>query len=464
MLRERKILLGCGLAALDAAMMSLAYFCLTVFSLGDNSARQFLVTATPTLLVATTFILTMYLLGAYQSQRRSSRVAEVRLIARAALMTALALPTFSSMLRHSTGQHVAAGWEFVGLSLLTVGSGRLVVRTILRTLRSRGHNLHYYLVAGTGPRARELAAEVLLHSSWGIEVIGHLIVPGDLPESAPATGVLGKLEDLDAILESRVADGIFLVADEIPAPLLRQALECCRRFGIQAFVDLHPFAELCGTLTVSQFAKSPLLVIAHTRLGVRHEMLKRAFDFLGAAVGLVLLSPLLLLITVSIKLGSSGPVLFRQLRVGVNGRTFTMLKFRSMVENAEHLHAAIACHNEMSGPVFKMRDDPRVSGVGRYLRMWSLDELPQLWNVLGGDMSLVGPRPPLPREVGQYESWQRRRLSVRPGLTCLWQVSGRNQIDFDAWMKLDLEYIDHWSWWLDLKILCRTLPAMLRGQ
>jgi lipopolysaccharide/colanic/teichoic acid biosynthesis glycosyltransferase len=167
----------------------------------------------------------------------------------------------------------------------------------------------------------------------------------------------------------------------------------------------------------------------------------------------------------AIKLTSGGNVLFRQTRCGLNGRFFTLYKFRTMVEDAEERRAGLLHLNEMKGgPVFKLKSDPRVTWFGRFLRRYSLDELPQLWNVLRGDMSLVGPRPPIPEEVAQYQRWQRRRLAMKPGLTCLWQVSGRNELDFDRWMQLDLEYIDSWSPWLDFKILLRTIPAVLSGK
>ena len=181
------------------------------------------------------------------------------------------------------------------------------------------------------------------------------------------------------------------------------------------------------------------------------------------AAPMPLAAPVMIGTAIAIKLTSKGPVFFRQVRAGRHGRKFTMLKFRSMVVDAEALRAKLAHLNEMTGPVFKIKKDPRITSIGRIIRATSVDELPQLINVLIGDMSLVGPRPPLPSEVGQYEPWQRRRLSVKPGLTGLWQVSGRNQVDFEQWMALDLEYIDNWSLWLDLKIIFRTVPAVLRG-
>ena len=174
--------------------------------------------------------------------------------------------------------------------------------------------------------------------------------------------------------------------------------------------------------------------------------------------------PVIAVVVLLIKLTEGGQVLYTQTRCGLNGRRFKLYKFRTMVEGAEDRKQDLLHLNEMSGPVFKLSSDPRVTNLGRFLRRFSLDELPQLWNVLRGDMSLVGPRPPIPAEVANYQRWQRRRLSMKPGLTCLWQISGRNQLDFDHWMQLDLEYIDHWSPWLDLKILAKTVPAVLSGR
>jgi lipopolysaccharide/colanic/teichoic acid biosynthesis glycosyltransferase len=176
---------------------------------------------------------------------------------------------------------------------------------------------------------------------------------------------------------------------------------------------------------------------------------------------MIILSPILVATAIAIKIDSSGPILFRQKRVGLNGRNFTLYKFRSMVKNAEKMREQIEHLNEMSGPVFKIRDDPRLTKVGKFIRKFSIDELPQLFNVLKGDMSLVGIRPPISEEVKKYERWQRRRLSMKPGITCIWQVSGRNKVDFDQWMRMDLNYIDNWSLKLDFKLLLKTIPAVL---
>lgn len=195
-----------------------------------------------------------------------------------------------------------------------------------------------------------------------------------------------------------------------------------------------------------------------------YRVLKRVVDFAGAFFGLIILSPLLLFLRILIKLTSPGRVIYHWNVIGRGGKPFRGYKFRTMVENADEIKAELLNDNEMKGPVFKMTDDPRITPIGKVMRKYSIDELPQLWSVLKGDMSLVGPRPCFYQEWEQYEPWQRRRLSVKPGITCLWQVSGRNKIrDFDEWVKLDLEYIDNWSLWLDFKILLKTVWVVLRG-
>ena len=188
-----------------------------------------------------------------------------------------------------------------------------------------------------------------------------------------------------------------------------------------------------------------------------YEVIKRTIDIVCSFVGILVLSPLFIVIAIIIKLTSKGPVFFSQKRVGKYGREFDMYKFRSMVVNAEELKEKLAAQNEMSGPMFKMKDDPRVTKVGKFIRKTSIDELPQLWNILKGDMSLVGPRPSLPKEVAQFEDWMYKRLEVKPGLTCYWQVSGRNNIDFEDWMKLDVKYVKERNLWIDIKLICKTV-------
>ncbi|MDU2460591.1 MAG: sugar transferase [Clostridium sp.] len=191
-----------------------------------------------------------------------------------------------------------------------------------------------------------------------------------------------------------------------------------------------------------------------------YEVSKRALDVIASFLGLVILSPILLIVAILIKLESKGPAIFSQSRIGLNGKEFKMYKFRSMVQNAEELKEKLAKQNEMSGPMFKIKNDPRVTKVGKFIRKTSIDELPQLLNILKGDMTLVGPRPSLPREVEKFESWMLKRLEVKPGLTCYWQVSGRNNIDFYDWMKLDLKYVNDMSFWLDIKLIFKTVAVL----
>jgi exopolysaccharide biosynthesis polyprenyl glycosylphosphotransferase len=227
---------------------------------------------------------------------------------------------------------------------------------------------------------------------------------------------------------------------------------------------MNIFPHTRAAVQLEELDGMPILTYSTTPTNVLQLFAKRAIDVTVSVSLLVIALPVILAIAAAIKLSSSGAVLFRQTRCGLNGRVFTLYKFRTMVEDAEHRRRDLQHLNEMDGPVFKLRRDPRVTVVGRWLRRFSLDELPQLWNVLRGDMSLVGPRPPIPEEVAQYQRWQRRRLSMKPGLTCLWQISGRNEVDFDRWMQLDLEYIDSWSPMLDFKILLKTIPAVLSGR
>ena len=188
-----------------------------------------------------------------------------------------------------------------------------------------------------------------------------------------------------------------------------------------------------------------------------YEIFKRIIDIIGAGLGLILLSPIIAIVACAVKVTSKGPIFFSQKRVGKNGELFEMYKFRSMVVNAEELKENLEDQNEMSGPMFKIKDDPRVTKVGKFIRKTSIDELPQLWNILKGDMSLVGPRPSLPKEVEQFDNWMFKRLSVRPGLTCYWQVSGRNNIDFEDWMKLDVKYVEERNIWIDIKLIFKTI-------
>ena len=267
------------------------------------------------------------------------------------------------------------------------------------------------------------------------------------------------------LLHEHSANGVILVSQHIYFGQIEQAIEVCEREGVEVWLIADFFKTQLSRTRVDEFYGRPMLVFSTGPEQSWPVLLKQVLDFIGASLLLVVLAVPLLLVGLAVRLTSPGPVFFRQARSGLNGRPFTMLKFRSMVSDAEQLQHELAALNEMSGPVFKVTNDPRITRLGRWLRRYSIDELPQLINVWRGEMSLVGPRPLPVDEVQRFDDLaHRRRLSVKPGLTCLWQVSGRNNVcDFKEWVRLDLEYIDHWSLWLDVKILCRTIPAVFSG-
>ena len=269
-----------------------------------------------------------------------------------------------------------------------------------------------------------------------------------------------------ALLHEHSANVVIVNLAGMDPVVVQPVLAACEREGVETIVHTALLHSPVFRPEIGLFAGSPMVCYRPQVVPATHLLAKRLADYAGAAVLLVLLAPVFVVVALAIRLTSPGPVIFRQRRCGLNGRPFEMLKFRSMTSNAEQRQAELAVFNEMSGPVFKLSNDPRITPVGRFLRRHSLDELPQLWNVMRGEMSLVGPRPLPVEEVHRFaDHAHRRRLSVMPGLTCLWQVRGRNEIsDFNEWVRLDLEYIDNWSLWLDVKILLATVPVALLGR
>lgn len=353
--------------------------------------------------------------------------------------------------------------DFFSLLLPLVGLARLLV---FRPLARREEPIDDVLVVGTGPSARHTGT-TLEQKHPRRRLLGFLRPnTGPARMQVPRERVLGSVrEDLERILRAHPVGEVYVALRTTECGRdVEAVIRVCERLGIPFALPAvpvpmgrarpaNPNSIPDGYLHFVPFASRPA-----------QRAVKRLFDIVASAAALLVLSPLLLGVALIIKLTSRGPVFFAQERVGLHGRTFRMLKFRSMVVNAEALKAKLAAQNEQSGPVFKMKNDPRITPIGRFIRKYSIDELPQLINVLRGDMSVVGPRPPVPPEVAQYEPWQRRRLSVRPGLTCIWQVSGRNQISFEEWMYLDMRYIDHWSFWSDLALILRTVPVVLTGR
>jgi exopolysaccharide biosynthesis polyprenyl glycosylphosphotransferase len=281
---------------------------------------------------------------------------------------------------------------------------------------------------------------------------------------------LGPIANIGTEIVKRQVGEVLIVLDSLGLKERDHILEVCCRLGRRARIIPEfalPFESGASQIMSSRpegFWGLPSIVVSTVQWKSEQEFVKRLIDIVGSATLLILLSPLLALIAMAVKLSSPGPILYRWRVLGRNNREFVGYKFRTMLANADEMKSALMAFNEMTGPVFKIKKDPRVTRLGRILRKFSLDELPQLWSVLRGDMSLVGPRPPSPSEFERFEFWQMRKLSIRPGMTCLWQVHGRNDIrDFDEWVKLDLRYIDHWSLWLDFRILLRTAWVVIAG-
>ncbi|HET7710724.1 MAG TPA: sugar transferase, partial [Thermoanaerobaculia bacterium] len=303
---------------------------------------------------------------------------------------------------------------------------------------------------------------------WGYKILGFVSDGHRLANGWSRYRIFGSVPDLKRILEgaliSEPIDEIVFAVTRKKLDEMKQIFLLCEELGIRTRVAMNFFQNHVARIEIEELEGVPFLTFTTTPSNETHLALKRALDIAVSFLLLMLALPVIVLVSAAIKVTSPGSVLFKQKRIGLNGRMFTLYKFRTMIEDAHERRGEVRHLNEMTGPVFKAKSDPRVTRVGKILRRFSLDELPQLWNVLKGDMSLVGPRPPIPEEVASYHRWHRRRLSMKPGLTCLWQISGRNNIDFDRWMQLDLQYIDNWSPSLDLKILLRTIPAVLSGR
>lgn len=343
---------------------------------------------------------------------------------------------------------------------------RFTFRGILKYIRRRGYDFREILIVGRNDRAAQLVKKIEESPELGLRILGFLDAPNgeNGVKFSPKYKLMGGLDDLEGILRDQVVDEVFIF---LPIKSfyseIEKVLRICEHVGVEVKIPTDLFSLGLAKSTVSLYGDVSVIDLYTSPKMTWQLIAKRLMDITTSAFMLGLLSPLFVLVSIIIKATSEGSVFFKQQRVGYNGRTFNCLKFRTMVENAEELQKDLLALNEMEGPVFKIKNDPRVTKVGGILRKTSIDELPQLINVLKGEMSLVGPRPPIPSEVNQYDLADRRRLSMRPGITCLWQVNGRNSVPFEKWMELDRQYIDQWSLWLDFKILAKTIPSIMRG-
>ncbi|MBI5643978.1 MAG: sugar transferase [Deltaproteobacteria bacterium] len=399
----------------------------------------------------------------YHSIRTQSVLSSLWSVTKTALMGGLFLMT-SIFVFKIWGLSRAFIFIFILVNTSAFAVERLLLHAFFHHIRRRGYNYRNVLIIGTGNRAIRFFDTISSHPEWGLKISGFIDKdPGKKGRMIQGKSILGTLEEIQGILIEHHIDSVVFVGPRNWLDEVEKIIVPCETIGVQIQIACDFYPNTLSKIHFDTLGNWPLLAFMPPPHYGGFIFVKRAIDVAFSALVLFFAAPLFIFTAAGIKLTSPGPVFFRQKRCGLSGRVFELLKFRTMVNGAESIKSSIEHLNEMSGPVFKVRNDPRITPFGRFLRKFSLDEFPQFINVLKGDMSIVGPRPPIPNEVEKYDYSQRRRLSVKPGITCLWQVAGRNKIGFSDWVKLDLEYIDKWSMSLDLKIILKTIPAMLKG-
>lgn len=405
-------------------------------------------------------------LGLYHSKRLGSFSSEMIDLSKASALATMLLFAVGIVFRIQTITPRLL-LHFLPLTLVCLVVSRVVLRRTLELVRRCGHNLRYVLIVGTNSRAVTFAEAMTAKPELGYTLAGFVddAWVGPLLASHTEPKLASNIAGFRSYLRNHIIDEVVLA---LPIKSFYdqegELLQICEEHGVVVRVLTDLFENGTASTEVAQVGNDFLLSYYRVPTDKIGLGLKRLVDVVGSSLLLILFSPIMLAAFIFVKLDSKGPAFFSQERIGLNKRRFRIFKFRSMVTNAEMLQVHLESVNEVQGPVFKIKDDPRTTRVGKILRKTSIDELPQLFNVIRGDMSLVGPRPlPVRDYTGFNRDWQRRRFSVRPGITCLWQVSGRSAISFDQWMRLDMEYIDRWSLWLDIKILAKTIPAVVRG-
>lgn len=405
-------------------------------------------------------------LGLYDSKRLSTINQEIPDILKATALVTLTTAGVALSLNIDmiSSEFLLVFW--ISLTLL-MSFSRIGVRKLLSWMRRKGRNLRNIVIVGTNPRALEFAQHIRAKPEIGYRLLGYVDEPWEKLDYQHLEGfpLVSSLESFHAFIRTFSIDEVL-----IALPLrsyyqqASQIVTQCEEQGIRVRMLGDLFSPKLAKSALDEVGNYPTLTHHTGAIGDEAILIKRMIDLLLAVPSVILLLPFFAFIAAVLKLTSSGPVFFIQERVGLNKRLFPLIKFRTMVPEAERLQAELEHLNEVEGAAFKITNDPRITPLGHLLRKTSIDELPQLFNVINGDMSLVGPRPLPIRDLQEFnEDWQRRRWSVRPGLTCLWQVSGRSSLSFTKWMELDLQYIDRWTVWLDLKILFKTIPAILKG-
>jgi len=346
----------------------------------------------------------------------------------------------------------------IDISMLFIS--RIILHSILKKYRKKGYNTKN-IVLIVDESSQAFISKMINRKEWGFKITALISDSEEIKEKyGSSIKILPSNENINDLLDNKIVDELIYCKKDFEPQVIRKLIYSCQEVGVAFRLQSDFFNLIASKSNINYFGEIPVLTFANTPSNFIALKIKELFDFLFSFFAILFLSPVFIIIAIIIKATSKGDVFFKQERVGRRGRPFMLYKFRTMVDNAEELKEGLKAQNEVDGPVFKIKNDPRITKIGKFLRKTSLDELPQFFNVLKGNMSVVGPRPPVPQEVKEYERWQLRRLSMKPGITCIWQVSGRNEISFNEWMKLDLEYIDNWSLKLDVILILKTVNTI----
>ncbi len=404
----------------------------------------------------------LWLLGLYRLRTHVSFRREALSIVRAGVLAALAMFSLLFLLGIDYASRLFVILLVVSQPVLTIAL-RYALRQFLSWLRFQGRMKRQMLIVGAGAQAVVFADLVVAQRDLGLQIVGHLFGSSEA-DHAVARPVLGSLDDIERVLHEHVVDEVAICLTPADWEYMEPITRICEEEGKVVRVSMQALGGSLGGGYYDEIGDTPIMTFLYGPDRMLGLVFKRFADVVLSSIMLILLSPVMLAIALYIRYADGPPVIFRQQRVGLHGRLFTCLKFRTMMPDAEERYDSVLSLNNMNGPAFKIPDDPRITRSGRFLRRSGLDELPQLVNVLRGEMSIVGPRPAPPREVAGYSVWHRRRLMMRPGLTGVWQLEARSDDDFDRRAELDLQYIDRWSLWMDFKIMARTIPALISGQ
>jgi len=398
--------------------------------------------------------------GLYQNVGFRSKKEILHIIAKSQLIALFALIALFFLRKAPMSRVLIFGFIITNGSLTFLKEMLILER--LNLGRQLGRNFKNVVLVGYGEIAKKVIKQIKQHIEWGLRIVG-VVVPEFLKEEKTVYGykVLGIYDRMGQILRGGQYDQVIFAVQKRYLAEAEGAIYACETQGVETWLIADFFKTSIARISLGEFQHLPMMVFSTTPEYSWQLIIKSAIDKIGALVGFIITLPIFVAVSIIIKITSPGPIFFKQKRLGLRGKEFTMLKFRSMINNAEQLKSELQALNEMDQVVFKIANDPRITPIGRFIRKTSIDELPQFINVLKGDMSLVGPRPMLRTEIEEFQEWQRRKLSVKPGLTCLWQISGRSDTTFEQWMELDLDYIDNWSLWLDLQILFKTIPVVL---